>query len=230
MKTLGLIGGLSWESSKSYYQWLNEGVKERLGGLHSADLILRSLDFAPIEAMQMRGDWAAATAEMEVAAKTLEIAEVDALLICSNTMHKCADAIEEIVDIPLIHIADATAEVIKEQGYHKPLLLGTRFTMEEDFYAGRLRDRHGLNVQIPDDADCQTVHDIIYQELCLGHLHEKSRHAYQQIIDKAAKNGSDCFILGCTEIGLLIKQGDVSLPVLDTTHIHVEAALTLMLS
>ncbi len=229
-RTLGLIGGLSWESSKSYYQWLNEGVKDRLGGFHSADLIMHSLDFAAIEEMQRANDWDAATLTMINAAEGLERAGAKGLIICSNTMHKCAKAVQAMVDIPLLHVADSVGLVMMREGYKAPLLLGTKFTMEEDFYHARLEQEFGFKASTPDDDDRQTVHDIIYDELCQGIISDGSRASYQQIIDKAAKSGSDCVILGCTEIGLLIQQSDVDLPVLDTTAYHVKTALDFMLS
>ncbi|MEL7022180.1 MAG: aspartate/glutamate racemase family protein [Pseudomonadota bacterium] len=229
MKRLGLIGGMSWESTATYYQLLNEGIRNRMGGLHSAELLLWSFDFAEIEALQAAGDWQRATTRMIEVAKALEHASADALLICTNTMHRMAEAIEESCDIPLLHIADATAVAIKARDSHNPLLLGTRFTMEQDFYKGRLLACHGIDVRIPEMDEREVIHRIIYDELCQGEVRTDSRSAYQEIIERAVSDGADSVILGCTEIGLLIEQQGFEIPVFDTTTLHVDAALNFML-
>jgi aspartate racemase len=223
MKTIGLLGGMSWESSDLYYQHLNRRTRERLGGLHSANILMKSLDFAEIEHCQMAGDWATAEAILIEAALDLESGGARCLVICTNTMHRMAEGIQKAIAIPLLHIADATADEIERQGLKKPLLLGTRFTMEQDFYKGRLQQR-GLGVVVPDEADRKTVHDIIYDELCRGIVRAESKQAYLEVLANN-QDRIDSVILGCTEIGMLIKQSDTSLPVLDTTLIHAEAAL-----
>lgn len=230
MRTIGLIGGMSWESSAETYRLINEDVKARLGGLHSADCLMYSFDFAEIEALQMAGDWDAATMRMIEAAQRLERGGAACVVICTNTMHKMADAVAAAVSIPLIHIADPTAEAIKAQGMTRAGLLGTAFTMEQAFYAGRLREVHGLDVLIPDAPDRATVHRIIYEELVLGTLREESRAAYVAIIEKLAAAGAEGVILGCTEIGLLIKPEDSPLPVFDTTVLHARAAVDFALA
>lgn len=224
-KTIGLLGGMSWESTALYYQLLNEGMKRDLGGLHSAKILLHSFDFAEIEALQMAGKWDKSAVVLADAAKGLEAAGADMLLICTNTMHKLADQIEAATSIPLLHIADATATVIKSANYGKVGLLGTRFTMEHDFYKGRLVNRHGIDVLTPDDAGRTAVHNIIYEELCLGVVKESSKAAYLRIIGDLKARGAEAIILGCTEICMLIKAEDTDLPVLDTTSIHAEAAV-----
>lgn len=230
MKTIGLIGGLSWESSIEYYRLINEGVRERLGGLHSAQCVMSSFDFAEIEALQHVGDWDAATQRMIEAAQSLERADADFLLICSNTMHKMADAVQASVDIPLLHIADATAERIRAAGQTSIGLLATGFTMNQTFYTGRLTDRYGLNVLLPDTDQREQVHRIIYDELCQGIIRDESRVMYQQAINDLAERGAQAVILGCTEITLLIKPQDSVLPVFDTTAIHAQAAVEYALS
>lgn len=220
MKTIGLIGGMSWESSLEYYRLINQTVKEILGGFHSAKILMYSLDFAEIEACQSQGDWAKAQKMLVDIAKKLEKGGADCLLICTNTMHKMAPKIEDNTSIPLLHIADATAGEIKKQGLKKVGLLGTRFTMEEDFYRTRIREKHDIEVIIPELEERQTVHDIIYQELCLGQIKDDSREKYQDIIRKLALAGAEGVILGCTEIPLLIQQKDSSIPLFDTTAIH----------
>ena len=224
MKTIGLIGGMSWESTAEYYRIINQRVAERVGQLHSARCLLYSFDFAEIEVLQTAGDWSTATQRMIEAAKTLEQAGADLLLICTNTMHLMADDVRSAVSIPLLHIADATARDIRAAGITHVGLLGTRFTMERDFYAGHLVS-HGLTVDIPDDAARQTVHDVIYNELCRGLVEDKSRAAYRQIIADLAQRGCEGIILGCTEIGMLIKQDDSPIPIFDTTIIHAGAAV-----
>ncbi len=225
MKTIGLIGGMSWESSLLYYKIINETVKARLGGLHSAQCLLWSFDFAEIEALQAAGDWEQATQRMIDAAQRLERGGADCLVICTNTMHKMAGEIQAAVDLPLLHIADATAQHIRAEGLETIALLGTRYTMEQDFYKGRLVDHFGLNVLIPDAQGIQTVHDIIYHELVLGVVRDESRQQYQRVIDQLARQGAEGVILGCTEITLLIQPGDVPLPVFDTTYLHAVAAV-----
>ncbi len=225
MKTIGLLGGMSWESSLEYYRLVNEGVKARLGGLHSAKVVMVSVDFAEVETMQMAGQWDEAARFMIDAARQVEQGGADFLVICTNTMHKMADDVAAVIDIPLLHIADATAGAIKAQGLATVGLLGTRFTMEQDFYRGRLVDRHGLSVLIPDEDGRAIVHRVIYDELVLGQVRPESRDRYRAVIDDLAAQGAQGVILGCTEIGLLIKQADSPVPVLDTTVIHAETAV-----
>jgi len=229
MKTIGLLGGMSWESTELYYRLINEGVKKRLGGLHSAKIALYSVDFHEIEVLQMSGDWSAAGEALAQAAQNIEAAGADFLVICTNTMHKVAPDIADAIDIPLLHIADATAETIKAAGYQTIGLLGTNFTMEQDFYRGRLVDPHDLTVFIPNEADRQIVHRIIYEELVLGQVKEESRTEYLRIIDDLAARGAEAIILGCTEIGMLVQQEHTSVPLFDTTTIHAEAAVDLAL-
>ncbi len=229
MKTIGLIGGMSWESSIEYYRMINQFVREELSGLHSAKSVLVSLDFAEIEALQAAGNWEKAGELMLEAARQVEGGGGDFVVICTNTMHLLADQVQAGIGIPLLHIADATAYDIKQKGLHQVGLLGTRFTMEKDFYRGRLEEEHGLSVLIPVEEDRKTVHEIIYQELVLGEIRERSRERYLEIIQRLAVRGAEGIILGCTEIGLLVKQQDVQLPVFDTAQIHawiaVQAAL-----
>lgn len=229
MKTIGLLGGMSWESTGLYYSWINEGTKARLGGLHSAKIAMYSVDFQEIELLQMAGDWDAAGEALAQAAQNIEAAGADFLVICTNTMHKVAPAIEAAIDIPLLHIADATADAIKGSGYSTIGLLGTNFTMEQDFYRGRLVDRHDLTVLIPSEADRQIVHRVIYEELVLGQVIEESRTEYLRIIDELAGRGAEAIILGCTEITMLVQQTHTSVPLFDTTAIHAEAAVDLAL-
>lgn len=224
MKTIGLIGGMSWESTIPYYRQINETIKERLGGLHSAKVILYSVDFHDIERLQHAGDWKAAGAMLADAARSLEAAGSEFLVLCTNTMHKVAPAIEAAVGIPLLHIADPTAAAIKEAGYKVVGLLGTRFTMEDAFYRDRLRQRHGLIVRIPNAEDRDTIHRIIYGELCLGVVLPESRSAYRRIMESLAAEGAEAIILGCTEISLLVSQQDSAVPLFDTTAIHARAA------
>lgn len=224
MKTLGLIGGMSWESTVPYYRMINEHVKQQLGGLHSAKLFLYSVDFYEIEKLQMAGDWQQAGEILGNSANALARAGAEVIVVCTNTMHKVADDIERIGGLPLLHIADATAEKIKGQGLRKIGLLGTRFTMEQDFYRGRLQDIHQIEVVTPDEADRAIVHRIIYEELCLGIVNDASREEYRQIIAKLEQQGVEGIILGCTEITLLVGAADASVPVFDTTAIHALAA------
>ena len=225
MKTIGLIGGLSWESSVEYYRIINRAAQRRLGGLHSAQCLMYSFDFAQIEALQAAGDWLAATERMITAARNLEKAGADCLVICSNTMHRMADEVSAAVDLPLIHIADATAEAILARGLATVGLLGTRYTMEQDFYRGRIIDRFGLDVLIPDCGGRETVHRIIYEELVRGEIRDDSRRQYQAVIGDLQAAGAEAVILGCTEIGLLIKSGDSPIPIFDTTELHALAAV-----
>lgn len=229
MKTIGLLGGMSWESTLSYYQIINEGVKERLGGLHSAKILLYSVDFAEVEACQATNDWDKSAEILGEAAKKLEKIGADLIVICTNTMHKIVPQIEKKLSIPILHIADATAKALQKNGISKVALLGTRYTMTQDFYKSRLINQ-GISVLIPDENDIETVNRIIYDELCLGILSEASRQKYQSIIEKLKENGAQGVILGCTEIGLLIKQKDSALPVFDTTLIHAKAAVNEALS
>jgi aspartate racemase len=225
MKTIGLIGGMSWESSLEYYRIINEKVKKELGGLHSAKSIMYSVDFENIKNLQHEGKWDELTNLMMDAAKRLEKAGADLLVICTNTMHKMANEVENCIKLPLIHIADATAESIKKQNLNKIGLLGTKFTMEQDFYKGRLKEKHNVDVVIPTDEDREIVHKIIYNELCLGNIKDSSKNEYVRIINNLIQQGAQGVILGCTEIPLLVKQNDVSVPVFDTTTIHAEFAV-----
>lgn len=225
MKTIGLLGGMSWESTAVYYRLINEGVKARLGGLHSAKLVLYSVDFQEIEELQHAADWDEAGKVLAKAAHFLQLAGADFLVICTNTMHKVAPAIEREINIPILHIADATAAVIKGLGIRTVGLLGTRFTMEQDFYTGRLRERHGLQVLIPDENERERVHQIIYNELCLGKVLNESRGKYCHIIRSLAQRGAEGIILGCTEIAMLIGQKDSPVPLFDTTRIHAQKAV-----
>ena len=230
MKTIGLIGGLSWESSIEYYRIINQESQKRLGGLHSAKCIMYSFDFADIEALQMAGDWQTAAQRMIQAARQLERGGADCIVICSNTMHKMADDVQAAVNLPLIHIADATAEVIAAAGFQHIALLGTRFTMEQDFYKGRMRDRFGLHILIPDDEGRAVVHRIIYDELVRGEIRESSRRQYQAVIEDLRAGGAQAVILGCTEIGLLIEPQHSPIPSFDTTRLHACAAVEWALS
>jgi len=224
LKTIGLIGGMSWESTVPYYRQINETIKERLGGLHSAKIVLYSLDFHDVERLQHAGDWEAAGALLADAARSLEAAGADFLVLCTNTMHKVAPAIEAAVAIPLLHIADPTATAIKRAGHATVGLLGTRFTMEQPFYRERLSERHGLQVIVPNTEDRDTIHRIIYDELCLGTVLPESRRAYRRVMESLAAQGAQAIILGCTEISLLVGEQDSELPLFDTTAIHARAA------
>jgi aspartate racemase len=230
MKTIGMIGGMSWESSIEYYRIVNETVKERLGGLHSAKSVMYSVDFAEIEAFQHEGRWEEATQAMIAAARQVEAGGAEFVIICTNTMHKMADEVEQAIFIPLLHIADATAEAIKARGLGVIGLLGTKFTMEENFYRGRLVDRHGLKVLIPETEDREIVHGVIYNELVLGIINPESREHYERIIEKLIVAGAQGIILGCTEIGLLVKEGNSRVPLFDTTSIHAVSAVEFALS
>jgi aspartate racemase len=225
MRTLGLIGGMSWESTAIYYRHLNELARERLGGLHSARLLLWSFDFADVAERQHAGDWAGAADLLVDAARRLERGGAEALVLCTNTMHKLADEVQAAMPIPLLHIADATAAAVQGTGCRRPALLATRFTMEQGFYRERLRDRHGLETVVPDEAGRAVVHGIIYEELCRGVVRPESKAAYLDEIGKLRRQGADGVILGCTEITMLIGQADLDLPVFDTTRLHAEAAI-----
>ncbi|MES9685315.1 aspartate racemase [Bacillus sp. AFS001701] len=225
MKTIGLIGGMSWESSLLYYQIMNERVKEKLGGHHSAKSLLYSVDFQEIKTLQFEDRWDELTKIMIDIAKKLETSGADCLVICTNTMHKMAKEVEESVKIPLCHIADATAKEIVNNGIKKVALLGTAFTMEHDFYKGRLIEQFGLDVIVPNEAERKRIHNIIYEELCLGIVKEDSKQVYLNIIDQLIEHGAEAVILGCTEITMLISQENCSIPVFDTTRIHAESAV-----
>lgn len=225
MKTIGLLGGMSWESTVGYYRVINEGVKKTLGGLHSAKIAMYSVDFEQIEKLQQSGDWERAAKILSEAAKNIQAAGADFLLICTNTMHKVAPEIEAAVQIPLLHIADATAEILVNEGIKSAGLLGTVFTMEQAFYKGRLISNYGLKVLVPKEDDRQIVHNIIFQELCLGKIKSESKAEYLRIIDTLADQGAEAVILGCTEIGMLVNQADTNVRLLDTTAIHAEKAV-----
>ena len=224
MKTIGLLGGMSWESTEHYYRLINELTRERLGGLHSAPIVMLSVDFHHIEALQRAGDWASAGRILIDSATKLEAAGAEIMLICTNTMHKVADEVQAAINIPLLHIADATAERIIGSDVSTVGLLGTRFTMEQDFYKARL-EQQGLRVLIPPPEDRQLVHQIIYEELCLGKILDESRSHYLRVVDELATQGAQAVIAGCTEIGLLIKQHQTTMPLFDTTEIHAEQAV-----
>jgi aspartate racemase len=225
MKTIGLIGGLSWESSKEYYRIINETVNERLGGLHSAKCILYSLDFAESREIQQTKVWDELTKILIDAAKRLDAAGADIVLICTNTMHKSVPEIQREIHVPILHIADATAEKVREKGLKKVGLLGTKMTMEEDFYKGRISERFGIDVLVPDKDERDFIERVIFDELCVGRMSTSSKKRFKQIIGKLVENGAEGIILGCTEIPLLIKQEDVNVPVFDTTEIHAKAAV-----
>jgi aspartate racemase len=224
MKTIGLLGGMSWESTVPYYRIINETVKENLGGLHSAKLVLYSVDFHEIERLQHAGDWGEAGRVLGRAAQALRVAGADFIVVCTNTMHKVADAIEEAAGIPVFHIADPTAQEIRRHGLKQVGLIGTRFTMEQEFYKGRLRERHGIQSLIPDEADRDVVHKVIYEELCMGIVRDESRQAYRDIIQRLVDRGAQGIILGCTEIAMLVWPEDASVPIFDTTALHARKA------
>ena len=224
MKTIGLIGGMSWESSLEYYRIINECVRDALGGLHSASIVMHSFDFAEIAASQEAGDWDAAAALIIGAATRLEQAGADVLVICTNTMHKLADQVQKNLTVPLLHIADATAEEIKTRGLRRMGLLGTKFTMEESFYKDRLIEQHGLEVIVPAEEERNVVNHVIYDELCCGEVTQSSKETFRKTMQNLVANGAEGIVLGCTEIGLLVDQEDVQVPVFDTTTIHARAA------
>jgi aspartate racemase len=228
MRTIGLLGGMSWESSVEYYRIINTEVRRRLGGTASAELVMYSFDFSRVEALQAAGRWEEASDALCTAATGLERAGAECILICTNTMHRLADAVDGAVDVPLIHIADATADAIKAANVTRPLLLGTRYTMEGDFYAGRLRERHGIEVTVPDEAERSVIHDVIYTELVQGVVSDDSKKAYLDVIERA--DDVDGVIAGCTEIELLIGPADVSVPYFPTAEIHALAAVEFALT
>jgi len=225
MKTIGLLGGMSWESTLGYYRSINEGIKNRVGGLHSAKIAMYSVDFEPLEKLQLADDWEGIAGILLEAAQNVQAAGADFLLICTNTMHKVAPEIEAAVQIPLIHIVDATAEILAKEGIESVGLLGTAFTMEQEFYKGRLISNYGVKVLVPSEKDREIVHNIIYQELCLGRIRPNSKAEYLRIIDSLASQGAEAVILGCTEIGMLVNQTDTNVRLLDTARIHAEKAV-----
>ncbi len=225
MKTIGLLGGMSWESTAGYYRVINEGVKNKLGELHSAKIAMYSVDFAPIEALQHDGDWDGTAKILTDAALKVQSAGADFLLICTNTMHKVAPQIENAIAIPLLHIADATAEEIINKGIKTVGLLGTKFTMEQDFYKGRLIENYGLNVVVPEKTDRGIIHDVIYRELVVGEINKASKSEYLRIIKELSAKGAEAIILGCTEIGMLVNQEDTDVELFDTTAIHANKAV-----
>lgn len=229
MKRIGLLGGMSWESSIEYYRLVNEAVRTRLGGLHSADCLLRSVDFAAIEQLQRAGDWDSAADILVAEARLLADAGAELLVLCTNTMHKVAGPISEAVEIPFVHIADTTAEAVRGAGLRTVGLLATAYTMEQDFYTGRLRDLHGLEVLVPGADDRRLVHDVIYNELCVGVVDPASRAAFRGVIGALADRGAQCVLFGCTEIDLLVGPEDSPVPVFDTTRLHAEQAVELAL-
>ena len=230
MKTIGLLGGMSWESTALYYRMINEGVNAQLGGLHSARLVMYSVDFYEIEQLQATGDWQQAGEKLAAAAGSLQAAGADFIVLCTNTMHKVVPAIATATSLPLLHIADATAEAIQTAGIRKVGLLGTRFTMEQAFYKQRLQDNYGIEVVIPNESGRETVHQVIYQELCLGHINAASREKYRAVMAELVDQGAEAIIMGCTEITLLIDQQDATVPLFDTTQIHAKAAVALALA
>ncbi len=225
MKTIGLIGGMSWESTQFYYQQINRGVRKRLGGLHSAKIVMLSVDFAPIEALQHAGDWPATADILSSAAQSLEAGGADFFLICTNTMHKVAETVASSVSMPLLHIADATAQVLQHDAIKRVGLLGTGFTMEQAFYKNHISDNYDIEVIVPDAEGRARVHDIIYQQLCLGEILNKSRKVYLAEIEKLRQQDCEAIILGCTEIGMLVKQADTNIKLYDTTEIHARQAV-----
>jgi aspartate racemase len=224
MKTIGLLGGMSWHSTALYYRLLNEGIQHRLGGLHSASIIMNSLDFAEIALLQEQQDWKKAGQRLSSASLRLQQAGADFLLIATNTMHICEPAIKQSLHIPVLHIADATADAILQRGFKKAGLLGTAFTMQMDYYKSRLQQK-GIQVIIPDDTDCNFINRVIFDELCYGNVRSRSKSEYLNIIQKMARQNIDCVILGCTEITLLVKQNDTTVPLFDTTALHAQAAI-----
>ncbi|MHA2879194.1 aspartate/glutamate racemase family protein [Vibrio campbellii] len=225
MKTIGLIGGMSWESTAQYYQIINREVKARLGGLHSGKVCLYSVDFAEIETLQHQGRWDDTAIILAQAAKSVEAGGADFILICTNTMHKVADQIQQVVNVPLIHIADTTAEKLVSDGIKKVGLLGTRFTMEQDFYKQRLIDKFGVDVFVPGSDDQTIIHNVIYNELCKGEVRDDSRQHYLAIIEKLVEQGAEAVILGCTEIAMLVEPHHIDVKLYDTTEIHAKAAV-----
>lgn len=229
MKVIGLVGGMSWESSAEYYRIVNQTVRARLGGTHSARCLMWSMDFGEIERLQHAGDWAALTDLMIAAARSLEAGGADFVVVCTNTMHRMADAVAAAISIPLLHIVDPTAEAIRRAGFTRVGLLGTAFTMEQDFYKGRLAAKFGLEVLVPEAEDRRTVHEIIYRELVAGEIHAASRERYREVIARLIERGAEAIVLGCTEIMLLVSAADSAVPLFDTTELHALAAVDLAL-
>jgi aspartate racemase len=230
MKRIGLLGGMSWESSIEYYRFVNEAVRDRLGGLHSADCLLRSVDFAGVEELQRTGRWEEAGRLLAAEARALVAGGAELLVLCTNTMHRVADQIVAAVEVPFVHIADTTAEAVRAAGLSRVGLLATAYTMEQDFYVGRLERSHGLAVLVPGPQDRRLVHEVIYDELCLGIVKEDSRRAYRRVIGELVARGAEGVLLGCTEIDLLIGPDDAPVPVFDTTRLHAERAVDLALT
>ncbi|MCE0827368.1 aspartate/glutamate racemase [Buttiauxella sp. A2-C2_NF] len=230
MKTIGLLGGMSWESTIPYYRLINEGIKTRLGGLHSAKIVLHSVDFHEIEACQTSGEWDLAGDMLAQAALGLQKAGAEGIVLCTNTMHKVAHHIESRCSLPFLHIADATGRAITAQNVQRVALLGTRYTMEQDFYRGRLNAEFGIESLIPHEEQRQRINQVIFEELCLGKITAESKHYYQQVIEELQEQGAEGVIFGCTEIGLLLNQQDCPLPVFDTAAIHAEDAVKFMLA
>jgi aspartate racemase len=229
VKRIGLLGGMSWESSAEYYRFVNEAVRERLGGLHSADCVLRSVDFAEVEELQRTGRWGEAAELLAGEARALAAAGAELLVLCTNTMHKVADSVAGAVGVPFVHIADTTAEAVRESGLTTVGLIATGYTMEQDFYVGRLRDTHGLTVLVPDREDRRLVHEVIYEELCVGLVRERSREELRRIIRQLVAGGAEAALLGCTELDLLVRPEDSPVPLFDTTRLHAERAVELAL-
>jgi len=229
VKRIGLLGGMSWESTAVYYRFINEEIRERLGGLHSADCLVRSVDFADIEPLQRENRWDEAGSLLAEEARTLVAAGAEVLVLCTNTMHRVADRVHAATDAQFVHIADATAAAVLGQGLSTVGLLATAYTMEQEFYVGRLRDEHGLEVLVPDDEDRRIVHDVIYRQLCVGVVRDESRAEYRRIMAELARRGADAILLGCTEIDLLVGPDDSEAPVFDTTRLHALAAVDLAL-
>jgi amino-acid racemase len=229
MKRIGLLGGMSWESSAEYYRFINEETRARLGGLHSADCLLRSVDFSEIEQLQRTGQWERAAVLLAAEASSLERAGAELLVLCTNTMHKVATAISDAITILFVHIADTTADAVRAEGLDTVGLLATGYTMEQDFYTGRLRDAHNLHVLIPDEADRRIVHSVIYDELCVGIVTDTSRQQYRRIMRNLADRGAQGILLGCTEIDLLIGPQDAPVPLFDTTRLHARRAVDIAL-
>ena len=230
MKRIGLLGGMSWESSAEYYRFVNEEVRDRLGGLHSADCIMRSVEFAEIEELQRSGAWEEAGERLAAEAAALVGAGAELLVLCTNTMHKVADQIEAAIDVPFVHIADTSADAVRAAGFTRVGLLATAYTMEQDFYVGRLRDRHGLDVLVPEAEDRALVHRVIYDELCQGRVLEASREAYRRVMADLAEQGAEGILLGCTEVDLLVGPADATVPLFDTTRLHARRAVELALT
>jgi aspartate racemase len=229
MKRIGLLGGMSWESSAEYYRFVNEAVRDRLGGLHSADCVLRSVDFAEIEELQRTGRWEEAGELLGRESRALVDAGAELLVLCTNTMHKVADSVAGAAPVPFVHIADTTAEAVRKSGLTTVGLLATGYTMEQDFYVGRLRETHGLTVLVPDREDRRLVHDVIYDELCVGVVSERSRQEFRRVIRELVAEGSEAVLLGCTELELLVRPEDAPVPLFDTTRLHAERAVELAL-